>query len=310
MKRALIGMLVVLLAFVSVLPVLAQDGGQDAIAFLKTVQNEDGGFSNGFTPESDISTTADAVVAITAGGEDANAFFIGDMMNPLVFLATQVEAGNLTGAGQLAKVLTAVVASGKDPTAFGGHQLIEDLLATQAEDGSFGTGAFDHCLSLIALQNTQTDLPEGAVDALVKMQGEDGGWGFSAGEASDTNTTALCLQALALTDQADAVQAGLDYLKPIQNEDGGWPYQNPSDFGTASDANSTALVIQALVANGQDLAAWNNPQDYLSGLQVSGGAFIFQPEMSATSVIATVAAIPALEQLPLNNWSGAYDTAE
>ncbi len=131
-----------------------------------------------------------------------------------------------------------------------------------------------------------------------------------AGEASDTNTTGLCLQALALTDSADAVEAGLAYLQAIQNEDGGWPYQSPSDFGTDSDTNSTALVVQALVANEQDLAEWNNPQDWLLSMQNESGSFSFQEAMPGDNVVATVAVIPALVGVPLNTWAPAAETAE
>jgi prenyltransferase beta subunit len=303
LKRVL---LIVLSLLLVVLPVMAQDGdttsATKAIDYLLSVQNEDGGFSNGMSPESDISTTADVIIASVAAGEDPNAFFTGDMFNPFTFLGIQAEDDTMDGAGQYAKVLIAVIAAGKDPTAFGGHNLIDDLLAMQNEGGSFGSGSFDHCLAILALQNAGAELPGGTVDVLVSDQNEDGGWGFMADQASDTNTTALCLQALASTDQTDAVQAGLEYLRAIQNEDGGWPYQNPSDYGTTSDANSTALVTQALIAAGEDLATWNNPQEWLQTLQLDNGGFVYQEGMTDASLLATVAVVPALAGVSLNAW--------
>jgi hypothetical protein len=288
------------------LPARAQEdtyNADEAIAFLETMQNPDGGFTNGFAPESDLATTADVVIAAVAAGHDPNAFFSGDMLNPFAFLGTQVSTGSLTGPGQIAKVLTAVIAAGKDPLAFAGHNLVEDLLAQQGENGLFGAGAFDHCLALIALQNAGVELPAGSVEVLLEGQDEAGGWGFMAGNAPDTNTTGLCLQALALTGETEAVEAGLDYLAAIQNEDGGWPYQNPSDFGTDSDANSTALVLQALIAAGQDLTEWNDPQDGLAALQLESGAFAYQTAQPGDSIPATVAVIPALEGVALNAWA-------
>jgi prenyltransferase beta subunit len=305
MKRFWIALLITLLTIGFALPALAQDeagAAAKAMAYLETIQNDDGGFSNGFAPESDISATADAVIALVAAGEDPNAWFTGDQMNPFSFLGIQAEGGSINTAGLLAKTLTAVIASGKDMTAFGGHNLVDDLLAVQGETGLFGAGAFDHCLSLIALQNAGAELPEGSIEALLALQSDEGGWGFVEGEAADTNTTGLCLQALALTDQAEAVAAGLDYLRSIQNEDGGWPYQNPSEFGTDSDVNSTALVVQALLANGEDLAAWNNPQDWLLGMQGESGAFNYQEAMPGDNILATLAAIPAIQGMPLNAW--------
>jgi len=273
-----------------------------AVDYLVTIQNDDGGFSNGFAPESDLGTTADVVVALVAAGEDPNELRSADGQTPLDRLSVQLEAGVAESAGQLAKIVTAVVAAGQDPRDFAGHNLVDELLALQDEEGVFGMGAFEHCLSLIALQNAGETRPAGAVEALVAAQNEDGGWGFVAGEASDTNTTGLCLQALALEDAPDAVEAALAYLAGIQNEDGGWPYQNPSDFGTTSDASSTALVIQALAALGEDLEAWNAPDAFLLSLQEPSGAFRYQSEVLGGNVLATVAAIPALALVPLNHW--------
>ncbi|MCD4684892.1 MAG: terpene cyclase/mutase family protein [Anaerolineae bacterium] len=313
MKRAGMLIVIVIVILALALPVFAQDDptpSAQAVAYLLTMQNEDGGFTNGWAPESDLVTTADVVIAAVAAGENPEAFFAGDMMNPFGFLGMQLADGNVAGAGQLAKVAIAVAAAGKDVDDFSGHDLVADLLAMQGEDGTFGFGAFDHCLTVIALQNAGIELPEGTVNALVGVQNEDGGWGFMAGEASDTNTTGLCLQALALTDAVDAAGAGFDYLAAIQNEDGGWPYQNPSDYGTDSDANSTALIVQALIANGYDLAEWDNPQDFLLALQNESGSFSFQLAMPGDNVLATVAVIPAIEGLPLNAWSPLLEAAE
>jgi prenyltransferase beta subunit len=316
-KRLAVWMVVVSL-MVGALPALAQDDTpavtEKAIVYLQTVQNEDGGFTNGFAPESDLGTTADVVVAIIAGtqgaSEENKTALTGTVSDALGFLEDQVSANDELTAGAIAKVITALSAAGGNVVDFGGHNLIEDLLALQSEDGVFGSGAFDHCTALIALENAGADVPEKTIEALVAAQNEDGGWGFMAGEASDTNTTGLCLQALALTDSADAVQAGLAYLQGIQNEDGGWPYQSPSDYGTDSDTNSTALVTQALIANQEDLATWNNPQDWLLTMQNESGSFSYQEAVPGDNVFATVAVIPALVGMTLNAWAPAAKTAE
>jgi prenyltransferase beta subunit len=301
MFRRMMGLiLTAILLLALVVPVLAQDEASlKALDYLKTVQNEDGGLTNGFAPESDIATTADAVVAAILAGQTLDDWR-ADMM---AYLEAQVTAGTVTAVGPLAKVLDAVIAAEGDTEDFGGHNLVDDLLAGQAENGVFGNGVFDHCLAMIALENVGIELPEGTVEALVAAQAEDGGWGFMSGQASDTNTTGLCLQALAPTDSPEVVQAGLDYLAAIQNEDGGWPYQSPSDYGTDSDSNSTALVIQALIASGEDLADWNNPQDWLLTMQLESGSFSFQAAYPGDNVPATVAAIPALEGQPYNVWA-------
>lgn len=312
MKRFVYGLAIFALVAVMGSSAAAQDpedAAGRALVYLGTIQNDDGGFSNGFAPESDLGATADAVVAIVAAGEDPRDFVTGEATNPLTALEAQLEAGVPEGAGQLAKIITALAAAGGDATDFGGRDLPAELIALQAEDGVFGLGAFDHCLSLIALQNAGVALPGEAVEALVAAQGEDGGWGFMAGQASDTNTTGLCLQALAREDAAESAHAARGYLAAIQNEDGGWPYQNPSDFGTLSDASSTAIVIQALLALDEDLADWNTPQDFLLSLQEDSGAFRYQAEAPGDNILATIAAIPALAGVPLNDWAPEPETS-
>ena len=307
MKRILSGLLVIILTLALGGSTLAQEPDDTvaaALDFLRTVQNEDGGFSNGFAPESDLSSTADAIVAIVAAGEDPADYTASDDQTTLDLLGAQLDSGVAEGvAGQFAKIVTALVAAGEDPANFNGRDVVSDLLALRAEDGVFGMGMFDHCLSVIALQNAGVALPEGALETLVAAQNEDGGWGFMADQASDTNTTGLCLQALAREDAEDAVSSGLDYLASIQNEDAGWPYQSPSDFGTTSDASSTAIVTQALNALDEDLTEWNDPQSYLAGLQEESGAFRYQDEIPGDNILATVAAIPALTGVALNAWA-------
>lgn len=298
-------MMLLIVSLVS--PVFAQDDTRPAlkaIEFLKSVQSDDGGFSSGFAPESDLPTTADVVIAAALAGVDPLEFVTESEATPLTFIESQVESGTVVDAGPLAKVLIAVLAAGEDTAAFADHDLAAELLATQSEEGVFGNGAFDHCLALVALQNAEVELPEGTLEALLAAQNEDGGWGFMAEMPSDTNTTGLCLQGLALTDEADTVEAGLAYLQAIQNEEGGWPYQNPSEYGTDSDTNSTALVLQALIANGQDLDEWNNPQDWLLSMQTENGGFNYQAAFPGDNIVATVAVIPAIEGMPLNAWAG------
>jgi prenyltransferase beta subunit len=293
--------LILVVSLISVLPVWAQedDPGAKGVRFLQTVQNEDGGFSNGITLESDLTATADAVVAAASAEENPQTVFSAD---PVAYLEARVEAGDVTVAGQIAKVITAAVAAGLDPVNFGKTDLTKALLAQQADDGLIGMGAFDHCLSMIALENAGVEMIDGTVAAAIAAQNKDGGWGFMAGEASDTNTTGLCLQALAWTDKTDSIDAGLAYLKAIQNEDGGWPYQSPSDYGTDSDTNSTALVVQALIANGEDLTEWHDPQTWLLSMQNESGSFSFQAAMPGDNVLATLGAIPAVEGVALNAW--------
>lgn len=288
-------LLVVLLLGLSFLPAFAQETADlsRAVAWIKAQQQADGGFSDGFSEGSSVGATTDAIFAAVSVGEDVSTW---GSPSPLDYLASQ--AGSLETAGALAKVILAAVATGQNPMDFGGVDLVANLMALYNE----GTGRFeglvtDHAFAMLALKNAGQDIPPGAVDALKALQADDGGWSFDGASQSDTNTTALAIQALVAAGEPptdDAITRALDFLRGQQNEDGGFPYQKPSDFGTETDANSTAWVIQGLLAAGQDLADWNHPEQALAALQAESGAFSWKASVPGDNFLATAQAVPAL----------------
>jgi len=270
---------------------------QAAAAWLRTQQQPDGGFSNGFVPGSDPGATADAVVAIAALGESPAGWSIAGK-SPLDFLEQSAGSGSIAGAGPFAKVALAAVSAGADPRAFGGVDLIARILDDySAQVGLFGAGPFDSALALQALAAAGEPAPEGAVAGLLATRLDDGTFSFNGDMtpgAGDSNTTAMAVMALVAAGQAQEIAPSVEYFRLVQNGDGGWTYQKPSAFGEATDANSTALVMQALVAAGEDLAAWNDPTRALLALQLPSGAFIFNAAAPSENLLATVQALPAL----------------
>jgi len=270
---------------------------QAALDWLRTQQQADGGFSNGFVPGSDPGATADAVLAITSAGQDAAQWTIGGN-TPLDALKVAVEAGAVTGAGGFAKVALAAQAAGLDVRSFGGIDLTTAILADHnAGAGLFGGGPYDTALAMQALRVSGTALPDGVIDGLLATRLPDGAYAFNGDRtpgAGDSNTTAMVVLALTGAGETDAAAPSLEYFRSAQNADGGWTYQKPSAFGEATDANSTALVMQALAAAGEDLAAWNDPASALLGLQQTSGAFAFNAATPGDNLLATVQAIPAL----------------
>jgi prenyltransferase beta subunit len=296
MSLSLIALMLAMIAVPA--PALAQDDLVDcgvnvdaAGDWLVGFQSADGGFGNGFSPESDAGSTADAVVAIVRSGLDLETFR-RDGVTPLDWLATQVQAGAKLNAGQLGKLLSAVVTAGADPSDFGGVDLVALTIEAlgSAPDAS---GYLGMALAMLALNDAGAEIPPTSVEALFAARSEPGAIGFGPDQTPDTNSTALLAMVAAALDRVDVQTAALDYLKPLQNEDGGWPYQSPSDFGTESDANSTALVIQALVAAEVQLDAWNNPQESLAAYQLDDGSFMFQQSLPGPSFLATVAVLTA-----------------
>ena len=268
-----------------------------ALAWLRTQQQADGGFSNGFVPGSDPGATADAVLAITSAGEDAAQWTAGGQ-SPLDALMAAVEGGAVTGAGGFAKVALAVQAAGLDVRSFGGVDLTASILADyNAAAGLFGGGPYDTALAIQALRASGAALPDGVIAGLLATRLPDGAYAFNGDRtpgAGDSNTTAMVVLALVTAGETDAATSSLEYFRSAQNGDGGWTYQKPSAFGEATDANSTALVMQALAAAGEDLAAWNDPASALLSLQQPSGAFVFNAATPGDNLLATVQAIPAL----------------
>lgn len=304
--RTIILAVALLLTFASAAPALAQVDAAAALAYLKSQQNADGGFGSGFSPDSTISSTADAVLAIVAVETDP-ATFDQDGSTPVTYLAA--NASSAASGGDLAKLILATIAVGENPRQFGGVDSVAQLESLMGASGKIGneTDTFvSHTLAVLALASAQRPIPDSAVAYIQGAQQESGGWAWdgSAATAADTNSTAFAVQALIAAGEAadgEAVTLALAYYKEIQNEDGGWPYQNPSDFGTATDANSTAVTIQAIIAARQDpagagwtMAEGNTPVAALTALQNESGAFAWQAAIPDDNLLATVQALPAV----------------
>jgi hypothetical protein len=275
----------------------ATDPVQAALDWMRTQQQPDGGFSNGFAPGSDPGATADAVLAIAAAGGNPSEWMSGGK-NPLDALQAALGAGAVGGAGAVAKLALATKAAGLDVHSFGSVDLTARILEDySAATGMFGSGPFDSALAIQALVAGSTDLPVGAIDGLLAKRLADGTFSFNGDltpGAGDSNTTAVVVLALIAAGEPQAAAPSLETFRAVQNDDGGWTYQKPSAFGEATDANSTALVIQALRAAGEDLSEWNDPASALLTLQQPSGAFAFNAAAPADNLLATVQAIPAL----------------
>ena len=303
MSRKILILLITLIALLTLtISTQAGDPITDGLAWLKTQQQADGGFTNGFSEGSDLGTTCDIVLAIAADGQDTSTWVSDDGNSPLDYLRAQVTGGAVDTLGLKAKVVLALLATGQDPTAFAGSDLIAELETAYDEDtSSYGETIFDHALVMLALSNADRPVPDGAAQYLLDNQGDDGAWALFAGtdSAGDTNTTALAIQALLATGHQDEIGEAFTYLGDVQNDDGGFPYQSPSDYGTDTYANSTAIVLQALLAAGESLSDWSpkgkSPLDALTGLyDAESNAFFWQAAVPGGNVLATAQAIPAV----------------
>ena len=301
-KRFPIILIVLSIALTIAIPVNA--GAPEALAWLRTQQNPDGGFGS---PESTVGTTADTVLAIVAGGEDP-ATWDKDGNTPLSYLAANGTAA-AASAGSAAKVILALVAAGKDPRTFSGVDLVYALEQQLGDDGKFGGEAetlAGHCLAIMALKSVSRPIPPAAVDWLKARQIEDGTWSWNGDTtpgSGDNNSAAYAVMALiAAGEPADGevIAKTIAHFHAQQNADGGFPYINPSEWGTDTDSNSTAVVIQALIAAGEDPqgTAWtkdgNTPVSALLALQNASGAFAWQAATPDDNFLSTIQAVPAI----------------
>lgn len=168
--------------------------------------------------------------------------------------------------------------------------------------GIYAEGAGPQAWAILGTVALSQTVPSEAIQYLKSLAQPNGGWEWGPGWGTDTNSTALALQALIAVGEpatSAVITQGLAYLQTAQNADGGFPYDPVSPWGTASDANSTAYVIQALRAAGEDPTgpAWskgaNNPVTFLLGLQLADGSFAWQAGQGSNQ-LATQQAIPAL----------------
>lgn len=293
-------------AIVLALALPAWADAADAVAWLHTQQNADGGFGD---PESTVGTTADVMLAVAATGADPLAWS-QDGNTPYTYLAA--NAASITGVGDMGKAILALIAAGRNPRQVGGADLVQRLEATLGGDGAYGDSGMvnDQAYAMLGLASARRPIPDSAVNYMLARQIDDGTWswnGDTTAGAGDNNTAAFAVLALLAAgvpaDHAQVVKT-FEHLRGQQNEDGGFPYINPSPYGTDSDANSTAVVMWAIAAAGEDPAgdAWKyqeqdgaSPLDRLRAFQNDSGAFRWQDAVPGDNMLATVQAPIALE---------------
>ncbi|MFD6182966.1 prenyltransferase/squalene oxidase repeat-containing protein [Streptomyces goshikiensis] len=222
--------------------------------------------------------------------------------NAYAYPAGKDGTPDATAAARLALVAEA---TGKDPRAFGGHDLLGDLVKYVCpRDAGVGdpvegcltkgdfrtTGQSDaQAMAVIALLGGGVTPPADAVNRLTGLQCEDGGFtGIlirSGGWCdSDANSTGLITLALKRAGGHDAaVQKARGYLKKSQLPTGAWP---SASYLTTGSPASTAWAAQALRALG-DGAFADAGISWLSRHQFLAGGFGFEEDDTESRVFAT-----------------------
>ncbi len=253
-----------------------------AIDYIKTQQNDDGGFPQGLLfsgPESEAGGTASAVYAFAAHCEDPESVKKNNQ-SPLDFLATQAVTYT-AAADATSKMIIAVVLGNRNPGSFGGVDLVDKLDSFASPDVGYGNFVKDQAWSVWALRTMRASLPVTPANWLKNSQTAEGAWGWNSPPFTSTawcsptvvistiepSATAWAIQALiasgepAVGANTAVIDKAFNYLKTTQNPDGGFLYTNVDDgcgfFDPSSNVFVTSYVIQALLAAGRDSESWD-----------------------------------------------------
>ncbi|MGH8922421.1 MAG: hypothetical protein ACRD0H_29475, partial [Actinomycetes bacterium] len=256
----------------------------------------------------DGSGTAAVALALAATGsapqqlDEAVRYLEANVNSIVVDTSVTPSADN---PGRLALLVLVGHATGVDPHAFGGTDLVARLLATARTTGKdaglFGAadptydGAYRQGLSLAALGAAGVSTNNATAAAAVHwLEGQEcpgasangtsnGGWASYRASTvtacpnpdpntfagADTNSTALAMQGLVAAGAVVSPEA-TGFLKTLQDADAGW-----GAFGSPTDANSTSLVIQSLLATHQVPSSFAkgsaDPVEAVEALQIHGG---------------------------------------
>lgn len=263
-----------------------------AIDYLHAHQSGDGGFFEEREKSSEF-ITCYAIIAISAIGEDPKSWKKKGK-SPVDFLKNQKDKWrNLT---DFERVVLAITASGEDPKNFNGVNVLKRVRQELRQDGSIGGMVNSTCWGVFALKSSGEKISSKTLKFLKDSQNSDGGWGWSPGGQSDTNDTAVAIQAvrlLGMKSNSKIIKKSLSFLSSLQNADGGFSFYK---FG--SDCASDAWVLQALAslstAAGSLKKNSRSPLDHIVSLQKEDGRFLYQDGLDKNPVWMTCQALPGI----------------
>jgi hypothetical protein len=269
----------------------AGGGTGGAVAWLRSAQNDDGGFGFGKDEESSAAMTGWAVLGLEAAGVNPLDLDRGDA-TPISYLAGNL--GEIDTTGDLERTILVLRGAGLDPRDFHGRDLVSRLLARRGKDGSWGGQVNQTAFGILALRAAGATSGNARSAAwLRENQNSDGGWGFAAGTASDADTTGAVLQGLAASGNRAGIRGGVGYLRGVQRSGGGFPLA-----GGILNAQSTAYAVQGLIAGGVSPSSvrtgGRSPLDYLASVQARDGHYRYSASSDQTPVWVTGQALLAV----------------
>jgi len=272
-------------------------GPETALAWLESVQNEDGGYGEKPGVESSQAMTGWAMLGLEAGGLNPQSVTSGKGKSPVDYL--QGAIAEVQSPGDLARTILALEGAGIEPREFGGRNLVAALLAKRRPDGSYEDWPNSTAYAVVALRSAGIANVADSVEWLREAQNEDGGWGDVPGSPSNADGTGAVLQAL--SPSSKAAQRAVGYLRQVQQPGGGYRLGGNGSLNT----QSTAWAVEGLLAAGADPAQFKrggkSAYEYLEDNQASDGHYRYSSKSDQTPVWVTGQVLVAATQkyLPL-----------
>jgi energy-coupling factor transport system substrate-specific component len=296
-RSAMLGVVAALAVAVAIAAPAAQAGtATDARRYIERHQNGDGGFGASPGSRSNAGMTAWSMLGLESAGRNPL-----DLQrrgrSPVEYL--QSHASGINSATDLERTILALAGAGVSPYDFGGHNLVAELRAERAGNGSFSGQVNITAFAVFALRSVSAPASElrRSADWLRRAQNRDGGWGFRPDAPSDADSTGAVLQALGAAGSPgkDGAQ-GVRYLRRAQLSDGGFPLAR----GGASNSQSTSWAVQGLVAAGTSPSSvesgGNDPLSYLASQQAPDGHYRYSSATDQTPIWVTAQALLAVNR--------------
>ena len=253
-----------------------------------------------------FATSAWAVTAIVAAGEDPHNWKVGSNPSIVDYLATSADSTSSTS--DYSRTILAIAAAGEDPTSFGGRNFVSLLEAaydgTQIGDSSLLNDDFWGVMALVAagVDAATSDTIQDSVSLILDNQNADGGWSWGVGQDSDVDDTAAAIMALIASGQpagSTPITHALAYIKSMQMANGGFESWGLTNSATNSwGIGSIAAVGQDPTGAGWKSGTGNDPVDDLLTFQNADGSFNWTADTPSNKALMTSYAIAALLGTP------------
>jgi prenyltransferase beta subunit len=278
----------IVLAFALLLATTAAANAATATHYLLSRQTASGGFAESGSGTPSVVLTEWTVMGLRAAGVAPGRVHRSSGKTAIAFLASR--AGGWRDAYDLERGILAVVAAGRNPSAFAGRNLVAALRGKTGSHGGIGPAANSTYWGVLALRAARSPVPARTLSYIRSRRHRNGGYAWSVSAAPDSNDTAaavLALHAAGVGCGNVAIRRGIAYLGSAQASSHGYALLP----GSAADSQSTSWAIQARHACGLRNA---RARRWLLARQLPNGAYNYQPGVTTTPAFVTAQVLPAV----------------